>query len=126
MNQRATFPYVDDVAVIRAFLNGKKYIATDRIALDKGKLVLDGATVAWIDTGGSLTVSLSSGYPVTCIRLFEQIADMLGIDDMKLSYGRDPDDGELRWFVGDRDLKPGEHLVVAGPLSLHAFRASEK
>jgi hypothetical protein len=137
---RELFPYEGDRLVIQRFLAGGKrrkhkltddlaQPSSDRMSMENGKLYLDRGMIAWVDTGGSLVFQLSGPYPMAVSRVVQHVNELLGIEDGEISYQRDTAMmshtlGEWSYFHGDRPISLREPFVVAGPLSLQAYRAS--
>lgn len=127
---RELFPHDDDKRVIQTFLAADQrqrdyalLLASDRMSIQKGKLYLDGGATAWFDTGGALTMKLGGSFPLTLFRVANYINELLGVTDGCMSVVR-ANDGDLHWYAGDREISIEDPFVVAGPLSIQAYRAS--
>lgn len=126
---RDVFPYAEDRIVIQHFLNGVAYVGREaEVSLSDHKLYAGSHAIAWFDSAGALTIMLGRGHAFDPGRIVDFICDELGIPEMKLrreveclsAFGsRD----RVAYYTDDRAVRANEPYVLAGPLTMQAYRA---
>ncbi len=134
---REVFPFQDDRDVIRAFLLGNSHPKASTYLENTPKtLSLAGSgAVLFYDTGGSLCASLRAltspaGYLFTA-RAINYATTLLGMPERKLECQPEalPLDGAPRvfkWFLEGEEINVGSPMVICGPMSVQAFRVTER
>jgi hypothetical protein len=137
---RDLFPRAVDRAVIehfllKSFLKPVESTESD-LSIANARLKWRDNTIAWYGDDGALymKLALEAGY-YPAKRVFEAVTSALGVDDMKID--REANDGwcdgdteaggHTRWhyFVNGAATGLDEPILVAGPLTVLAYRARQ-
>lgn len=133
MSGRETFPYGSDVGVIHAALRapGKPY-SSDYIHWDGKILMRSGMTILFYDTAGALCGILLSGSDYHYSeKIINAAMDMMGNHNDRVvreDHGfSEPSKLRLfRYYFAGTPVNLGQPFVIAGPLSIQAWRAQAK
>ena len=140
---RDTFPYITDRHVIEAFLHRRRaggittcILSTDGSTL---KIGLRGAehTVAWYDSSGAIAAKLLNGFLLHySSKVVEYINRTLGAKEFLLQRESEAIPADMAgdhglvnkhsYFVHGNRISPEEPFLLAGPLSIAAWRESER
>ena len=131
---RDTFPRQADRDAITAFLGGWHTQADDFTETSAGadhKLRYQGETIAWFDTAGALTVKLLPGWQMHYSRaIIQEMMKQLGIDAVATQEVKELESfgkviRTMHYFIDDKSVALGEPHVLAGSLTVAAYRASK-
>ena len=123
---RDAFPFEEDQTTVLAFIAGELTVQGNIwLSHVAGKLCLNERVIAWYDTAGVLTVKLDGPYVQTAVRAINWMARRIGIEDCEVRYEYRPDsEGFIQYFAGDKPINLGEPWVLAGAMSVAAYRAA--
>lgn len=136
---RNVFPFEADREVIQAFLDGRDTcIHADAFLLlnNKWLMVCDGEggvggrwTAAHYDTADALTVTVNTDSDLwPCVRMFNFILEALG-DTRRIEKEVTRVEGQLpghRFFLDGEEVHVGAPFVLAGAMTIQAYRAKER
>ena len=137
---REVFPYPWDQDVLQCFLAGVPQYAhaESDLAVHDNRLSWAGTAIAWYDTAGALVVIPPIQVsPVLnyVVHAAHHMLECLGIEERIISEVREYAPGQQHrlagetqervWFYGGTKINPGAPLVLCGPLTVQAYRASK-
>lgn len=135
---RDTFPFEQDRYVIDLFLGGlpRSNPLSDFMHIENNRLMFQGRVFAWYDTAGALVcvpmpeLASMTGYGN---HLTNYILGRLGMGELRIVREITSTPGthpaaplrEIKYFLDDQEIKPGAPVVLAGPLTMQAYRATQ-
>ena len=140
MGRRDTFPFEQDRWVIESFLLGKPRsdAQSDYMHIENNRLLFQNRVIAWYDTAGAL---IANPIPEIAFvmayanRVIHCILECLGVDEIitreveEFDHSPPVEPGArgrtIRYFLADQEFKPGAPVILAGPLTIQAYRASK-
>ncbi len=135
---RDVFPFAADRAVIRAFLRGEVSFPGEAYLSSEGHVLRtrDGGTGAmvWFDSAGALEFNLGYIGGADPARVAAFICEELGMPDRAPRREVEPlengkpigDAGRVSYYLDDERVSPGTPFVLAGPLTIQAYRAAQR